>query len=370
MSRVLGLYPNVIIGKDAKRLCFTLLDSASHCVLEATPDQYAIKGNTITFQSDSFPGRDKIASLVTAGFAYRLTEVPKVIPDNNLHAIVSQLDDVNLDRIRLSRFVLTVVLDDIGSLPVMHYPFLNGHAPRFAKTTLGADRLKDVLSQAHHFRRVRLLSKDILHSNVLMLKELEGLNLETIVNQDYYLAHFDEFAALSRKLKLIVYIDDLTRFDDAKGPSRLNNVSVSFFCQIQDSKDALELDKHEIPIVPFPAPDASADIIHALLDYSVDDILHTKSTKLELYMKKAFNPNFFGRILVDNSGNYFSYPFRCPEDKGLRTLSAVVKNMRGNHFWYLNRSDFFDRCRNCAFVDLCPPLSNYEINLQQTFCLD
>ena len=367
MSSAMGLYPDVIVGIDEKRLCFTLLDSNSHRVLNITPEQYTIIGNTIVFKSDCALAKEELMSLVSSGFTYRLLKEPETIPNNSIHT-TTNLDRAFLEKDICKPLTITFILDKIETLPAFHYPYLSGYDHQFSNNALGVDRIKEVLSQIRYYNRIRLLSNDILQSEVLASKELGDLELETIIGQDYFLSHFGAFSTFPRCLRLIVYIDDLAGFDEDKCVPLINNEPVSYFCQIRNMDELKRFEKSKIQAIPFPAPDAPEEVVHAMLDYSVDDLLQTTTRRKDLFLNHCINSNFYGTILIDNDGNINSYPFKDYEINNSLHFGKSIKHLKENHFWRLRRPDFFSECRKCAFAELCPPLSNYEINLRQTFC--
>ena len=122
------------------------------------------------------------------------------------------------------------------------------------------------------------------------------------------------------------------------------------------------------PAIPFPSSFAQNKVVHEMLDYSVSDLLGSITKRKDLLLKTTINPLFYGSIIVDNDGNLVSYPFIESKCKEGELAGDGFNQLKDNPFWHKTRSEFFEKCRHCAFVGLCPPLSNYEINLRQTFC--
>lgn len=368
MSNTLGLYPNTIIGSDEKQLCFTILNSASHILLNIAAEQYAIEGNTITFHSDCVISNEDISTLINSGYAYRLLRRPQITPESYVHSYAVK-DDDNLDKVLCRLFTITFVLDKIPALPELHYPFLSSNSFHFTDDVLKTDRIKEIISKIQYVRCVRLLSNDILNSDVPLLAELRGYDLETIVNQEYYLTHLEEILDYPSKLKFIVYIDDISHFDESKCIRSNDRTNISYFCRIRDHSELMALSKYNGHIIPFPSLNSSAELIHSMLDYSMEDLLETTTTEQDLLLKNTVNPLFYGKILVDNTGNIKPYPFTdCNDNEGKGTKNELIQ-LKDNPYWHMTRSDFFEKCRNCALLGLCPPLSIFEINLRQTFCV-
>ena len=248
----MGLYPNTVIGFDDKRLCFTRLDSGTQYLLNVPIGKYTIKGNTIRFHSDCMIREKEITSLIANGFVYSLLVEPKIIPENNIH-FYNIKDDDALNRVKCSLINLTFILDGIGSLPELHYPFLLNNKHRLSDSVLGIERIKAVLSKMRYVQRIRLLSKDILNSDILFLKDFNGIDLEIIVSHDYYLKNYESFLNIPRKYKLIVYINDTSSLDERKCLQSLEKSNVSFFYPISRREDLKRFANLSFPAIPFPS---------------------------------------------------------------------------------------------------------------------
>ncbi len=368
MSESIGLYPNVVIGCDDRRLVFTLLDSATHIILKAPVGAYTIRGNTITFLTDGYLVDEDKNKLVDSGIAYKLLREPEFMPDCISFAHKFR-DDSVLNIIKRSLYTLTFVLDGIPSLPYMHYPFLrNTKRSLFSDSILEKERVIFYLSKFRHVKRIRLLSTDILNSDILFLEELEDRDVETIVDQNYYLTHLGEFGALSKSIRIIVYLEDLTRDDEIMCLQSQEKISVSFFYQIRCMDDLRRVAELDLPVTLYPATSASEELVHSMLDYSVEELLQTTMRKQYLLLKNSVNPLFYGSIIVDNNGDLQSFP--SADDNNNCEFKEVIRQLKHNVWWRMKRSDYFEKCRNCALMSLCPPLSSFEVNLRQTFCRD
>lgn len=368
MSKTIGLYPDIILGTDTRRLCLSKLGSNLHHVINVSPEQYIIEGNTITFFPGEEPDHDVISTLVERGFAYRLLEKPSSFSDNGLHMI--QRDD-SVENELYQYFTITFILDRISALPAFHFPHIRGTEHKFSDGDLDIGHVRKRLSEIKYFRKIRLISNNILrHTDILLMEELKDKEIEVFVGQDYYLRHIKELNTFSRQLHIIVYIDDIRKFNECGDIPHTNNVSVSYFCQIGSDEDLDLFLESNIKAIPFPSPDAPETVLHSLLDYSEEDIPQIPMTKRDQFLKKAINKLFYGNTIIDNNGNINSYPFCNYEANSEESFGTVVKKLADNIFWRLRRSDYFEKCKECAFVDLCPPISNYEINAKQTFCTD
>jgi len=238
----------------------------------------------------------------------------------------------------------------------------------FSDDVLQTDSISDLLRKFRPIKRIRLLSSDILSSNIPLLSELKGYEIETIVNQDYYLAHYMELVSYPRSLKLIVYLDDISHFNANINPMHFKHVNISFFCPINNLADLTYLEDTPVPVFPFPSRYASKSAIHSLLDYSVDELFPNKSDGQLLMLNNVINSYFFGNVIINNAGDILSYPFSGYSGPCVQGKRGLLNQLKNNYYWTIKRSEFFEKCRKCAFLWICPPLTNYEINLQTTFC--
>ena len=367
MNETVGLFPDIVVGNDDKRICLSRLNSNSHIILNVPKTHYSIKGNTITFYSACALSEDAVASLVDSGFAYRLLKTPEMIPESKRHSY----DIENEELLKASMgglYTITFILDNIGTLPELHYPHMVNNMRQFADVSLNSGRIKEVLHSLRTVRRIRLLSNDILNSESLTLKELRDRNLEVFVNQDYYINHLGEFSNLPTGCKVIVYLDDVEHIDEAMILPHHNESNASFFCEIKTFEDLRWCEKLNTPVTPFPSSGVPMELLHHMLDYSLNDLLRRMIYRDELLLKSSINPLFFGNIVVDNEGKISTYPFEDKEDSGEYDIGTFLKKVK-NKYWDIRRPNYFNKCNNCALVGLCPPLSSFEMNLRQTFCL-
>lgn len=368
MIETVGLLPDIVIGNDDKRICFTRLNSDSHIILNVPKTHYSIRGNTVTFYPECALSEEDVESLVDSGFAYRLLKTPEMIPESKTHSCEIINEEV-LNASMGGFYTITFILDDIGTLPELHYPPIVNNMRQFTDDILDSERIKDILHSLRHVKHIRLLSNDILNSEVLTLKELRSRNLEVIVNQGYYLNHLREFSTLPAGCNLIVYLDDVTHIDETIILSHYGEMNASFFCEIKTFEDLRGYEELNIPVTPFPSSCASEELVHHMLDYSLQDLLKSTTHSNDLLLKSSINPLFFGNIVIDNEGKINTYPYVDSENGGFYDIGIFLKGFKNNYYWNIRRPDFFNKCKKCALVGLCPPLSSFEINLRQTFCL-
>ena len=117
---ILGLYPNVIITSDSNRICFVNIDNGTISVLSINADCYHRIGNLVVINYEDENRLSQINDLVSKGLCYKLLCMPAKILDTNLHDLPTQsiLESNALNNL----FSITIVLDNINELPLLHYP--------------------------------------------------------------------------------------------------------------------------------------------------------------------------------------------------------------------------------------------------------
>lgn len=366
---VLGLFPNIIITSDSERLCFIDLNTGKFYVLEVKDVDYELRGNVVIINNTNDLIVSQIGIFIANGVVYRLSNKDISIWNNHLHSIpiASTLENKFLLN---TLFVITIVLDNIHELPAFYYPALNGiHCRKFSDAILNMNDIRCIVNQLQGCKKIRILSKDILNHDILNLPELKDIQLETIVDYQYYVSHLDNIANLSRQLDIIVEIKDILNIDNNNFSDLSNEkVSVSFYCQIQSIKEFNFISGIHTNIKTYPSNVISRQLAHFFLDYSREELNQIRVTKIQTILNKVVNTTFYGSVVIDNEGNVNSFPFTNYLKNSHCCISQVITEIRQNKYWYLTREKFFSKCLSCAFSIICPPLSNYEINYEETFC--
>ena len=367
---ILGLFPNVIITSDSRRICFVDIDTGTISALGISVECYHRIGNLLVINSKDENMLSQINDLVSKGICYKLLYMPAKILDNNLHDTPKQsvLEGNALNDL----FSITLVLDNISELPHLHYPSITGAiAYRFSDRSLCPNELHNIMKQIKYFKKIRVLSKNIFHHEILQLDILKDVKLETIVDYQYYVSHLTDIKHIGRQLSIIVDIADIYSFDDDNCASICNaNVSVTYCCPIHKEKDLDLVSQFKTHIIPYPADNLSLREAHNLLDYSIEDLMQRGITKGKFFVNSLVNTNYYGNIIIDNEGNINSYPLiEFKNNKG-DSISRILTDIKRNRYWNLKRDDYFVKCSDCAFAKICPPLSAVEINTGEVFCLN
>ena len=100
---------------------------------------------------------------------------------------------------------------------------------------------------------------------------------------------------------------------------------------------------------------------------SEEDILETKFTIKKIHKNQFINSLFYGNLIVLPDGNV------CIDINGPilgnlynETIFDIISKalLNGDSLWFKTRNT--TSCSSCLFVDLCPPISNYELVIGQS----
>lgn len=367
---VLGLFPDIIATFDSHRICFVNLDSNTFFVLNINPEDYRHIGNILVINSEEEYIILQIKDLLSAGVVYKLFGLPEKLLENNLHDI--PIKNVLEKNILNGLFLVTIVLDQISELPELHYPYINGIPNyKFTDAFLGINEICSIIEQLKGFKKLRLLGKDILNHGVLDINGLEDIDIETIVDYDYFVSHIEDINNLHRQLNIVVYINNIYSFDDNRCRTLINkNISVSYYCKVKSAKDVEVIYNMKTHIIPVPADTLPLHLQHYFLDYSMEDIKQMRITKAQMFLNKTVNAGFYGSIIIDNQGNINSFPLVKYAKNSNKGIGKAMSELERNDYWYMKRDEYFKKCSDCIFAYICPPVSSYEINSGETFCLD
>lgn len=94
-----------------------------------------------------------------------------------------------------------------------------------------------------------------------------------------------------------------------------------------------------------------------------DDILSMKHTIRQIHRNQVLNYFFWGELTVFPNGDVCSNVNR-PILGNIQNESIdemIVEILTdSDSLWFFTRNK--TACKNCLFVDLCPPISNYELS--------
>ena len=174
-SAVLGLFSNIIITSDSKRLCFINLNANNFFVLNIRPVDYDFSGNILIIKNISETIVSQIEVLISKGVVYKLFDRPIKIADNKLHNI--PIENILENKTVLSTlFLVTIVLDTIPELPTLFYPPIKGIKCRtFSGASLRMNDIRSIIPQLQGCKKIRLLGKDIFKHDFIHLPEFNDI---------------------------------------------------------------------------------------------------------------------------------------------------------------------------------------------------
>jgi pseudo-rSAM protein len=94
---------------------------------------------------------------------------------------------------------------------------------------------------------------------------------------------------------------------------------------------------------------------------SQQDIQQSKPDLKSIYMSQYVNTADFGKVTVMPDGEVYANINNPPLGRlGKDALAdMLVKELKGRKSWRLTRSNV-NPCKNCAYLNLCPPITNYN----------
>lgn len=94
--------------------------------------------------------------------------------------------------------------------------------------------------------------------------------------------------------------------------------------------------------------------------YSKEDIMQNIHSKREIFRNQKMNANVFGHLYILSDGTVKAGLNSKPigNIRNEKIIYLIDKELNNNTSWRIVRD--FDKCAECVFQYLCPPLSNYE----------
>lgn len=104
-----------------------------------------------------------------------------------------------------------------------------------------------------------------------------------------------------------------------------------------------------------------------LLSLSKDDIFAQGYSLKEILINKVINKNSFGKIFIDEHGQISALGTSVKNEFNIKNdhiINFVYDQLKYKKDWFVLRSHL-QPCKTCIFRNLCPPVSFYEIVLEQ-----
>jgi len=106
------------------------------------------------------------------------------------------------------------------------------------------------------------------------------------------------------------------------------------------------------------------DFFYKYIFLDEKNIKKTKLSMKEILLNKKINRLKYGELSIDPHGNVFSdlNSKKLGNIKIDNFRDMIVKEITKGKCWKLTRRKVMP-CKNCVYCDICPPISNYEINI-------
>lgn len=173
--------------------------------------------------------------------------------------------------------------------------------------------------------------------------------------------------------KFVVTIDGDTTLD-YYAIIRNNHQISNFIFRIRTSEDVsrysylIQSAKSQIKPCPIISED-NTSFIKDLLSMTSTDLLLSNKTSKEILLNSRINLNYYGEMIISSNGDIYSSLHEKPcgniIDKKIEEATYLLQST--SKLWYLVR-DNIPSCQNCPFKHLCPPISYYELILND-YCL-
>ena len=156
---------------------------------------------------------------------------------------------------------------------------------------------------------------------------------------------FFELFANKKNINFIFYVDD-------------NNVIEKTYYLIENY--------NIINYLIYPILNKKKSFIKKCLFQTKKEILESEMTLQDIYLNEKINKNNFGNVLISNNGNiYTNLNYESIGNINFdNILQNITQEFKEKKSW-LNTRKKNEPCSNCSLNILCPPISNYELLLNQ-----
>ncbi|MDR2065999.1 MAG: hypothetical protein LBP85_09890 [Prevotellaceae bacterium] len=148
-----------------------------------------------------------------------------------------------------------------------------------------------------------------------------------------------------------------------------DNIIFCFYVKNSEEIEKIQAISEQLSITTkiIPAYDNNINFFEKYIFTDRDDIIEQNLSVDDILVNEILNTNFFGRIYVNkfgfittgsNKSTYLNISEHSIND-------FILKEMQFNEsIWFLLRKNI-EPCKNCAYCNLCPPISEYEILLNR-----
>jgi pseudo-rSAM protein len=244
--------------------------------------------------------------------------------------------------------------------------------------TLNKSTINKILDKLSHevfeYRNLRSINL-ICYPNTDMLSLIDFIknvssHFDTTIHMElsHYLVldkrnHYDN-------LKYNLYIDSKMEMNQLLNKSILLNENIRLCIFVNDEEllsIALTLcDSLHNHVEIIPQYINNIDFFNKNVFLSKDDIFNNQSLTIHKILTNGLlNRIFWGKIVVNSNGNI------CPHNSIISSNLSIIHNsldeaiideLNGSKTWFLKRNDV-KPCKDCLYCLICPPISEYELEL-------
>ena len=209
---------------------------------------------------------------------------------------------------------------------------------------------------------------DIMNlSNYLIENKYENVNYYMTYNQ--YLNNIDLVKNILRG-NITILVDAIEVTSISKNQTT-QNISFNFFINNPDQYIEVEnfIETNNITnYLIIPIIDNINDFIDYELGIDVQEIIYDSINMSDIIINSSYNRNFLSKIFVYPNGNIS--PIKSSSSKIKFNSKSDIKRLISKELSNESISWKFIRrkvkpCEDCLLVDLCPPISNYEVSLNK-----
>lgn len=379
-----SFYYDVIINMNEHYLIVYSHKSYKYELIECNSTFY-VRDNILYINELTPSLLSKVEKMLQKKLIYPLRNVKRTWTLNNINEIDGIQNSRNLfykEKPHLFLFEITFILNYIfpNALPEYHYPHHND--PHFEKNVnIDFDYVK-LCTNKYYFpnlNKVSILGDNIFHTPIFyqVLEHCQSLNIETHIYLKYceYVKNIDTINKCNINININIYCDDLYDYhlNNHIAYKNFYNKYHKYYYPIQNiskycSTTSL-LNRYKFPVQFFPSLKLERSVVGKLLTFEKSKVLNRQFNRNDLFRNYLTNDYFFGKLIVDNSGNiwpsFLHNILGCLQNQRIDDL--IHKAFADHSAWMLSRS-IFHLCKNCAYNIFCPSISPYEIIYNQTFC--
>ena len=97
-----------------------------------------------------------------------------------------------------------------------------------------------------------------------------------------------------------------------------------------------------------------------------EDIVESQPELKSILRNEKLNTNFFGKLFITSKGDVYENlnGTSIASIKKINLAKLISQIITNGDYWFKIRQNC-NECKDCHFVDICPPISNYELVLKQ-----